>query len=154
MDAGQGWQGHEAQLRLQGWGRSRRVVMLRRRLPETLAVTVSGEDGQGDLFWTGTKPGAEIWEFAVLVTSLELEICSLSQLYRDRGDSENPFDELKNQWGWAGFTTSDLTRCQIMARLIAVVYNWWLPFFGPAYRIGHRLTVWGPGSIVPQLEQT
>ena len=56
---------------------------------------------------------------------MELEICSLSQLYRDRGDSENPFDELKNQWGWAGFTTSDLTRCQIMARLIAVVYNWW-----------------------------
>ena len=24
------------------------------------------------------------------------------------------------------------------------------PFFGPAYRIGHRLTVWGPGSMVPQ----
>jgi len=64
-------------------------------------------------------------EFAVLVTSLDLEICSLAQLYRDRGDSENPFDELKNQGGWAGFTTSDLTRCQIMARLIALVYNWW-----------------------------
>ena len=112
-------------LRLQGWGRSRRVVMPRRRVPETLAVTVSRADGQSDLFWTGTKPGAEIWEFAVLVTSLDLEICSLAQLYRDRGDSENPFDELKNQWGWAGFTTSDLTRCQIMARLIALVYNWW-----------------------------
>ena len=125
VEAGSGWQGHEAQLRLQGWGRSRRVVMLRRRLPETLAVTVSRADGQSDLFWTGTKPGAEIWEFAVLVTSLDLEICSLAQLYRDRGDSENPFDELKNQWGWAGFTTSDLTRCQIMARLIALVYNWW-----------------------------
>jgi len=26
---------------------------------------------------------------------------SFGQLYRDRGDSENIFDELKNQWGWA-----------------------------------------------------
>jgi hypothetical protein len=125
VDAGQGWQGHEAQLRLQGWGRSRRVVMLRRRLPQSLAVTVSRDNDQADLFWTGTKSGAEIWEFAVLVTSVDLEIRALAQLYRDRADSENPFDELKNQWGWAGFTTSDLTRCQIMARLIALVYNWW-----------------------------
>ena len=64
-------------------------------------------------------------EFAALVTSLDFEILSLAQLYRDRGDSENPFDELKNQWGWAGFTTSDINRCQTMARLIALVYNWW-----------------------------
>ena len=35
------------------------------------------------------------------------------------------FDELKNQWGWAGFTTRDLARCQLMARFIALVYNWW-----------------------------
>jgi hypothetical protein len=137
-DAGQGWQGHEAPLRLQGWGRSRRVVMLRRRLPETLAVTVSRDDGQGDLFWTGTKAGAEIWEFAVLVTSVDLEIGSLAQLYRDRGDSENPFDELKNQWGWAGFTTSDITRCQIMARLIGLVYNWWTLYVRLADPDHHR----------------
>jgi len=137
-DAGQGWQGHEAQLRLQGWGRSRRVVMLRRRLPETLAVTVSSTDGQGDLFWTGTKPGTEVWEFAVLVTALDLEIRSLAQLYRDRGDSENPFDELKNQWGWAGFTTSDITRCQIMARLIGLVYNWWTLYVRLADPDHHR----------------
>jgi hypothetical protein len=137
-EAGQGWQGHEAQLRLQGWGRSRRVVMLRRRLPESLAVTVSRSDGQGDLFWTGAKPGAEIWEFAVLVTSLDLEIGALAQLYRDRGDSENPFDELKNQWGWAGFTTSDITRCQIMARLIGLVYNWWTLYVRLADPDHHR----------------
>ena len=70
-----------------------------------------------------------MWEFGVLVSSLDLdEIRSLAQLYRDRGDSENPFDELKNHWGWAGFTTHDLKRCQIMARLIALVYNWWTLF--------------------------
>jgi len=62
---------------------------------------------------------------AALVTSLDLELLSVAQLYRDRGDSENSFDELKNQWGWAGFTTVDINRCQIMARLIALVYNWW-----------------------------
>jgi hypothetical protein len=33
----------------------------------------------------------------VLVTSLEEEALALAQLYRDRADSENPFDELKNQ---------------------------------------------------------
>ena len=32
---------------------------------------------------------------------------------------------MKNHWGWAGFTTHDLKRCQIIARLIALVYNWW-----------------------------
>ncbi len=138
VDAGQGWTGHETKLRLQGWGRSRRVIMLRRRLPETLAVTVAHEDGQGDLFWTDTKPGAAIWEFAVLVTSLDMEICSLAQLYRDRGDSENPFDELKNQWGWAGFTTADITRCQIMARLIALIYNWWTLYVRLADPDHHR----------------
>ena len=40
----------------------------------------------------------------MLVTSLEEEVLTLAQLYRDRADSENPFDELKNQWGWGGFT--------------------------------------------------
>jgi hypothetical protein len=125
VDAGQGWMGQEVSLRLEGWSRSRRVVMLRRRLPETVAVTLARGDEQGDLFWTDTQPGAAIWEFAVLVTSLDLEIRALAQLYRDRGDSENPFDELKNQWGWAGFTTADINRCQLMARLIALIYNWW-----------------------------
>ena len=35
---------------------------------------------------------------------------------------------LKNQWGWSGFTTHDLKRCQIMARIIALIYNWWSLF--------------------------
>ena len=37
----------------------------------------------------------------------------------------HPLDELKNQWGWAGFTTQDIDRCQVTARLIAQIYNWW-----------------------------
>ena len=42
------------------------------------------------------------YEYAVLVTNTEYEILSLGQLYRDRADAENAFDELKNQWGWGG----------------------------------------------------
>ncbi|HEX5880864.1 MAG TPA: transposase, partial [Actinomycetota bacterium] len=95
-------------------------------------------DGQGDLFWAEPGGGAVVWEFAVLVTSLDLEVRSLAQLYRDRADSENLFDELKNQWGWAGFTTRDLDRSQHMARLIALVYNWWTLFVRLADPDHHR----------------
>ena len=136
-DAGQGWSGCEAELRLQGWSRTRRVVVLRRRLPGTVALTRS-DDGQGDLFWADAQPGSGVWEFAVLATSLELEVRSLAQLYRDRADAENGFDELKNQWGWGGFTTRDLKRCQHMARLIALIYNWWSLFVRLADPDHHR----------------
>ena len=67
-------------------------------------------------------------EFAVLVTSLEEEIVTIAQHYRDRADSENIFDELKNQWSWGGFTTQDLKRCRLMARNTALIYNWWTIF--------------------------
>ena len=50
---------------------------------------------------------------------------AFAQLYRDRADCENGFDELKNQWGWGGFTTQDIERCQTSARSVALVYNWW-----------------------------
>jgi hypothetical protein len=41
---------------------------------------------------------SEVYEYGVLVTSLDAneEVLTLAQLYRDRADSENPFDELKN----------------------------------------------------------
>ncbi len=50
---------------------------------------------------------------------------NIAQLYRDRGDAENIFDELKNQWGWTGYCTQDLLRSRIMTRIIALIYNWW-----------------------------
>ena len=40
-------------------------------------------------------------------TNLPYEIFTLAALYREHGDAENSFDELKNQWSWAGFTTHD-----------------------------------------------
>ena len=61
------------------------------------------------------------YEYAVLVTDLPYDTRAIAQLYRDRGDAENAFDELKNQWGWGGFTTKDLLRCQVAARNVALI---------------------------------
>ena len=66
-----------------------------------------------------------LYEYAVLVTSLPDEILTIAHHYRDRADSENVFDELKNHWGWGGFTTQDIKRCRLMARAVALIYNWW-----------------------------
>ena len=94
------------------------MVILRRRLPDKVALAPA-DDGQGELFWAEAQD-AGLWEFAVLATSLDFEVLSVAQLYRDRADAENAFDELKNQWGWGGFTTRDLNLCQHMARLIGL----------------------------------
>ena len=32
---------------------------------------------------------------------------------------------MKNQWGWRGFSTADLKRSQLMARIVALIFNWW-----------------------------
>ena len=137
VEAGQQWHGREDVLRLSGWSKERRVVVLRRPLrnkPAAEAETVSKKKTKRkaakqltldlpELTYQGTQ-----YEYAVLVTSLTDEVRSVAQHYRDRGDAENNFDELKNQWGWAGFTTQDRKRCQIMGRIIALVYNWWTIF--------------------------
>ena len=81
------------------------------------------------------------YEHIVLVSTMPYEVASLVPLYRERGDAENPFDELKNQWGWAGFTTQDMDRCQITARLIAQVYNWWSLYARLVDRERHREAV-------------
>jgi len=40
-----------------------------------------------------------------LVTNSHYELKTIGQLYRERDDCKNGFDELKNQWGWGGYTT-------------------------------------------------
>ena len=69
------------------------------------------------------------------VTNSTYDLQAIAQLYRDRADCENGFDELKNQWGWGGFSTQDIERCQTSARSVALIYtqrvqeplrgNWW-----------------------------
>ena len=71
------------------------------------------------------QDNAQMWEYTVLVTNAAYDFTAIGQLYRDRCDCENGFDELKNQWGWGGFTTHDMHRSQITARAVALVYNGW-----------------------------
>jgi len=123
-DAGQGWKGLEDTLTLSGWSRARRVVVLRRKLTGEMLLTGTDER-QGEFAFIEADIPTARYEYAVLVTSTAHSILSLAQLYRDRADAENNFDELKNQWGWGGFTTQDLARCRLMARMVALVYNWW-----------------------------
>ncbi|MDF0652103.1 MAG: transposase [Nitrospira sp.] len=126
-DAGHGWEGIEETLRLSGWSRARRVVVLRRPLTGELLRTGTDADQERFDFIESDVP-TKRYEYAVLVTSTAYEILALAQLYRDRADAENTFDELKNQWGWGDFTTQDLARCRLMARMVALVYNWWTLF--------------------------
>ena len=131
QDAGAGWQGIDTSLRLLTWARARRVLILRR--PETARPAVRlgrrrileepVPDAQ-QTFLT-LPPTGDGFEYAVLVTSLDLPLEQVAQLYRDRADAENINDELKNHWGWGGFTTSDLDRTAIMARFTALIYDWW-----------------------------
>ena len=138
QNAGGRWQGKDSQLRLQGWSRHRRIVILRRRLERSLALAERDDAGQLRLSFAEIDDGDEVWEYGVLVTSLASEILSIGRLYRDRADCENVFDELKNQWGWGGFTTSDIKRCRLMAGFVALFFNWWNLFVRLADPGHHR----------------
>ena len=116
----EGWSGAEGTLQLTGWTRRRRTVVLRRKRPATAAAALPLLAAQA--VEVGSEP---LYEYVVLVTSLAENLLTLAQLYRQRADVENAYDELKNQWGWGGFTTGDLLRCQLAARMVALVYNWW-----------------------------
>jgi len=45
---------------------------------------------------------------------------------------------LKNHWDWGGFTTQDLKRCRLLARSVALIYNWWSLFVRLADPDHHR----------------
>ena len=129
-EASQGWQAIEDSLKLSGWSKARRVVVLRRRIKHDIALTAGKRKDNEDqlvlaLPHDEVQDNAQLWEYTVLVTNVEYDIAAIGQLYRDRCDCENGFDELKNQWGWGGFTTHDMHRSQLTARAVALVYNWW-----------------------------
>ncbi|SDI15782.1 transposase, partial [Nitrosomonas sp. Nm132] len=115
----------EDQIRLAGWSRARRIGVLRRQVKDNLATKVSSDAQQGTLHFVDHSDKIKVWEHVVLVTNADYSLEALGQLYRDRADCENGFDELKNQWGWGGYTTHDLERCNLSARAVALIYNWW-----------------------------
>lgn len=122
----------ERYLRLASWSRARRVILLRRRLiPNDAMIGIETKDTltqQVSFSFVDEPDHIKAYQYSVLITDLECEMISLIQHYRDRGDCENYFDEVKNQWGWGGFTTKNMSSCRIIARMNALIYNWWTLF--------------------------
>lgn len=128
-DAGYGWQGAERMVRLSGWNKDRRCIFLRRpRKKQPKCKSLAADANAPEFDFVEHLEEGPTYEYAVLITNQDYTIVEAAQLYRDRADCENVFDEIKNHWGWSGFVTQDLKRCRIVARLIAIVYNWWNVF--------------------------
>ncbi|MGB5649453.1 MAG: transposase [Sedimenticolaceae bacterium] len=120
------WELKESTLQLQGWKSARRVIVARRRLPKDPLIGLEYQrGGQRELALVEGPEDMRLFEYSVLVTNLNDALVTLMRHYRDRADCENNFDETKNQWGWGGFVTRQLQTSQIMARMVALIYNWW-----------------------------
>jgi len=129
QNVGQGFGAVEAELKLSGWSHTRRVIVLRRVVKGNLVAeakaTSQREKRQQSLQFADLHQPVKVWEYAVLVSNTDYDLDAIGQLYRDRADCENGFDELMNQWGWGGYTTHDMERCNLSARAVALIYNWW-----------------------------
>jgi len=129
---GDGAQGRAGRIRLTGWTRERDASIIRMRKPvqkpaTKLVADAGAGEREGELELVGENETPE-WEYTVLASNSGLGPGAQWQLYRERAASENPHDELKNQWGWGGFTTQNLDQCRLCANLLALVYNWWSLF--------------------------
>lgn len=108
----------ESRVKISGWSCERRIVVTRTLRPRK------------------ASPQDELWdlaeeEYCVYVTNLELEEADAAQVvicYRKRADSENVFDELKNQWGFEGFSSGKAVVAECASRLMLIVYNLWSIF--------------------------
>ena len=121
-----GWEAKNSYLKLSTWKKERRVVIVRRRLSKDVILALENKkSGQESFGFVDDVEDIRSYEYAVLVTSLNDEVISIVQHYRDRADCENNFDEIKNHWGWGGFTTKRIKPCRFMSRIIALIYNWW-----------------------------
>jgi len=143
IDAGQGWEGKESTLQLSTWKKPRRVVILRRldpgpRYPRAKDIAAAKQPKQEVIDTCLPHIVAGGYEYQVLVTTLSDDIPTIAQRYRDRADVENVFDEIKNHWGWGGFTSHTFEVTQAVAVIGALVYNWWSIFCRLADPDHHR----------------
>jgi hypothetical protein len=100
-DMGQRWSGCADELRLSGWSAKRRVIVMSRQRKTDLVLEQKNKNhkDQIDLLFIDENEPIKSWEYAVLVSNAVYELEQIGQLYRDRADCENGFDEIKNQWG-------------------------------------------------------
>ncbi len=160
--AGQEWEAIESNLKLDGWKQERRVIVLRRPIKKEVVVAPKKKNvKQMEINFGEIENSLQVYEYAVLITSLSDDVHAISQHYRDRADCENNFDELKNQWGWGGFTTKDIKRCRIMAKITALIYNWWSLFMRLIYPNKHTeaitsrpLMLQSVGKLISHANQT
>ena len=137
-NAGQGWQGYSTSIQLQGWTEERRIIIQRKKVTKTKESKNITESANQNTHQPKAKQlefdfNCEVinqddkneYTFSILVTNLTDTVLTVCQHYRDRGDCENNYDELKNQWGWGGFTSKNFTRSQMMTRIVGIIYNWW-----------------------------
>ena len=89
VDACQGFEAKESEVRLVGWSRQRRVIVLRRRLKDAVGFRLSDDGGPPQLAFVEIGEATDVYEYSVLVTSLDEDTEAFGQLYRDRGDGEN-----------------------------------------------------------------
>ncbi len=108
----------ETTVKLHGWSRERRVVIVRTLKP----VNPTPQDE----FWDTPED-----DVAVYVTNLGKDAATPEQialLYAQRADTENVFDELKNQWGFRGYCSRRAVVTELAARLVLLTYNLWSLF--------------------------
>ena len=146
-DSPEGWQCAEREVRLDPWERPRRMVFARRPVeampkrkkePPKRKFTQLGIPGL-DLVETTDGDYADGYEWHALVTDMDMDAADILPLYRERGDPdwseaeiaagrENVFDEMKNQWGWGGFTAHSLAQTSLFAGLSVIAANLWNVF--------------------------
>jgi hypothetical protein len=86
--------------------------------------------------FTGTRTDEALTPYGglkwlVQVTNLERGDVMLEQvalLYAQRADTENVFDELKNQWGFRGDCSGKAVVTELAARLVLLTDNLWSLF--------------------------
>jgi len=70
VKAGQGWQAAESTLRLAGWSRNRRVIVMRRQIKKNLAVTRQPENGPLQLSFAELGDDITVYEWWSLFVRL------------------------------------------------------------------------------------
>lgn len=81
----EGWEAKSDDLQLQGWDSDRRVVIIRRRVSSNSVLALELNSGnQKELAFIDGPEDMRAYEYSVLVTSLEDELVTLIQHYRDR----------------------------------------------------------------------
>ena len=136
------WEGKESELKLDGWVKPRRIIIVRRRLPgDALLLEKENKKKQKEIAFLEDPENIKLFEYSVLVTSIDDGVVTIIDHYRDRADCENNFDEIKNQWGWGGYTTQDIKRCRFISRMVALAYNWWTLFVRLSNQNSHKESI-------------